>query len=221
MWLVSFNPRVLYRRETAPGTHWLGGWVDPRAGLDAVEKWKFLPPGTRTPTPWSSSPYLFVVPTALPFISLLNRVNPRYNGLIMRKMSDIFDWSDIQENAPQDTHAIHAINIKHKIWLRKCVRIGVLFVLNCFLTTEPSWLNFSKHSRFYTARTCPLYPKHVLFLSVVTMVSPYLYLTILFDWEPVQDRGWKADGSIFDFSFLSVVQTGFGAHAVSYLMCTR
>jgi hypothetical protein len=24
--------------ETANGTHWIGGWVDPRAGLDAVEK---------------------------------------------------------------------------------------------------------------------------------------------------------------------------------------
>jgi hypothetical protein len=25
-------------REIAPGTHWIGGWVGPRAGLDAVEK---------------------------------------------------------------------------------------------------------------------------------------------------------------------------------------
>jgi hypothetical protein len=25
-----------------PGTHWLGGWVDPRAGPDDVEKRKFL-----------------------------------------------------------------------------------------------------------------------------------------------------------------------------------
>jgi hypothetical protein len=24
--------------EIAAGTHWLGGWVDPRAGLDDVEK---------------------------------------------------------------------------------------------------------------------------------------------------------------------------------------
>jgi hypothetical protein len=28
--------------ESAPGTNWIGGWVDPRAGLDDVEKWKFL-----------------------------------------------------------------------------------------------------------------------------------------------------------------------------------
>jgi hypothetical protein len=28
--------------ERAPDTHWIGGWVDPRAGLDDVEKRKFL-----------------------------------------------------------------------------------------------------------------------------------------------------------------------------------
>jgi hypothetical protein len=33
-----------------PGTHWIGGWVDPRAGLDDVEKKKFLtPPGSELP----------------------------------------------------------------------------------------------------------------------------------------------------------------------------
>jgi hypothetical protein len=25
-----------------PGTHFIGGWVDPRAGLDDMEKWKFF-----------------------------------------------------------------------------------------------------------------------------------------------------------------------------------
>jgi hypothetical protein len=29
--------------EKAPGTHWIGGWVNPRANLDDVEKKKFLP----------------------------------------------------------------------------------------------------------------------------------------------------------------------------------
>jgi hypothetical protein len=28
--------------ERIPGTHWIGGWVDPRAGLDNLEKRKFL-----------------------------------------------------------------------------------------------------------------------------------------------------------------------------------
>jgi hypothetical protein len=28
--------------ERAPSTHWIGGWVNPRAGLDDVERRKFL-----------------------------------------------------------------------------------------------------------------------------------------------------------------------------------
>jgi hypothetical protein len=38
-WLASspgrFNPK-----ETVPATHWIGGWVSPRAGLDAMVKRK-------------------------------------------------------------------------------------------------------------------------------------------------------------------------------------
>jgi hypothetical protein len=43
----SFPPWV-----KAPGTHWIGGWVDPRAGLNAVAKRENLlttPAGNRTP----------------------------------------------------------------------------------------------------------------------------------------------------------------------------
>jgi hypothetical protein len=41
--------------EQTPDTHWIGCWVDPRAGLDNVEKILYRA-GTRTPTPQSSSP---------------------------------------------------------------------------------------------------------------------------------------------------------------------
>jgi hypothetical protein len=30
--------------ERAPSTYWIGGWVDPRASMDDLEKRKFLPP---------------------------------------------------------------------------------------------------------------------------------------------------------------------------------
>jgi hypothetical protein len=40
--VVSFTLRPLYPWELAPGTHWIGRWVGPRAGLDEVEKRKFL-----------------------------------------------------------------------------------------------------------------------------------------------------------------------------------
>jgi len=34
-WSASHPSRVT-PRERAPGTHWIGGWVGPRTGLDAV-----------------------------------------------------------------------------------------------------------------------------------------------------------------------------------------
>jgi hypothetical protein len=52
--------------ERAPGTHLIGGWVDPRAGLDDVEKRKFLTlPGLRTPTTQLSSLQPVTIPTML------------------------------------------------------------------------------------------------------------------------------------------------------------
>jgi hypothetical protein len=33
-------PGLFTPREKTPGTHWIGGWVDPRAGLDMVSKRK-------------------------------------------------------------------------------------------------------------------------------------------------------------------------------------
>jgi hypothetical protein len=36
-WLVSRSGRFI-SGETAVGTHWIGGWVGPRAGLEAVVK---------------------------------------------------------------------------------------------------------------------------------------------------------------------------------------
>jgi hypothetical protein len=38
--MVSIAPRLLYPQGKTPGTHWIGGWVGPRAVLDAVVKRK-------------------------------------------------------------------------------------------------------------------------------------------------------------------------------------
>jgi hypothetical protein len=40
-WSASRSGRFT-AEERAPSTHWIGGWVDPKAGLDDVEKGKFL-----------------------------------------------------------------------------------------------------------------------------------------------------------------------------------
>jgi hypothetical protein len=59
----SFTPG-----ERAPGTHWIGGWVGPRAGLDDVEK-IFDRTGTRNSDPSVVQPvasrYIdYVIPAA-------------------------------------------------------------------------------------------------------------------------------------------------------------
>jgi hypothetical protein len=38
------TPAALLPRERAPGTHWIGGWVGPRASLDTVVKRKIPSP---------------------------------------------------------------------------------------------------------------------------------------------------------------------------------
>jgi hypothetical protein len=52
-WLAS-RPGRFTPKERAPGTHWIGDWVDPRTGVD-VEK-ILDPTGTRNQIPRSSSP---------------------------------------------------------------------------------------------------------------------------------------------------------------------
>jgi hypothetical protein len=41
-WVVSATPWPLYPRET-PGSHCIGGWLSPRAGLDGRGNYRPLP----------------------------------------------------------------------------------------------------------------------------------------------------------------------------------
>jgi hypothetical protein len=46
-WSASRSGRFTLR-ERAPGTHWIGDWVGPRAGLDTVKQKYLVSAGTRT-----------------------------------------------------------------------------------------------------------------------------------------------------------------------------
>jgi len=70
----SFTPR-----ERAPGTHWIGGWVVPRAGLDAMVKRK-IPSSCRDLNPHSSSPQPSAILVSYPGSGRYWRKRWEYNG---------------------------------------------------------------------------------------------------------------------------------------------
>jgi hypothetical protein len=55
-------PAALPPGERAPGIHWVGGWVAPRADLDPMENRKILPLLGIEPRPSSSSLYRLSYP---------------------------------------------------------------------------------------------------------------------------------------------------------------
>jgi hypothetical protein len=81
-------PRPLYPRERAPGIHWKGGWVSPRASLDVVEK--ILDSiGTRTMTPPSSNLQPVAIPTELSCLSLSLTYTCTHAYTCMRPLWDL------------------------------------------------------------------------------------------------------------------------------------
>jgi len=41
-WKHSFTLRPLYLRGKSAGIHWIGGWVNPRTGLDSTPQYVFM-----------------------------------------------------------------------------------------------------------------------------------------------------------------------------------
>ena len=52
--VVNFTPRPLYPRKNNAGTHWIGGWISFRAGLEILKR-KISCPG-RASNPGSPGP---------------------------------------------------------------------------------------------------------------------------------------------------------------------
>jgi hypothetical protein len=64
--VVSVTPQLRF----TPGTHWIGGWVGPRAGLDAGARRKILCPSgiePRSSSPWSDT----ILPELLRLLCIL------------------------------------------------------------------------------------------------------------------------------------------------------
>jgi hypothetical protein len=72
--------------ERAPSTHWIGGWVNPRAGLDDVEKRKFLTLSGLEPDRPAHSQSLYPLRYPSSYISpcIPLKVNRRFYGICDR-----------------------------------------------------------------------------------------------------------------------------------------
>jgi hypothetical protein len=65
--VVSFTPWLLYPQGKSPDTHWKGGWVGPRASLDAVVKRKI-------PSLWWDLNPLIIQPIAQCYTTELSQI---------------------------------------------------------------------------------------------------------------------------------------------------
>jgi hypothetical protein len=81
-WVVSFTTRPIYLREKAPGTHWIGGWVGPRAVLDTVVKRK-IPSPRRESNPRTP----IVQPVAQRYTDLFNKISKQTNTAKLRSVA--------------------------------------------------------------------------------------------------------------------------------------
>jgi hypothetical protein len=101
-------PAALPPGKGAPGTHWIGGWVNPRVGLDDEEK-TLDPTGTRTPTP--RSPNRNFDPASSNYEAGLLTISP--HGLLLpvglfvhtfRRISMKFEIGDMTEKLLSEFH---------------------------------------------------------------------------------------------------------------------
>jgi hypothetical protein len=96
-WL-ALRPSSFTHKERAPGTHWIGSWVGPRADLDVVVKRK-IPNPCRDSNPRSSSPQR-------------SAISLRYPGSLMKGSVLLTSlWTGIQNVNRQNPRNHFAIGV--------------------------------------------------------------------------------------------------------------
>jgi hypothetical protein len=117
--VLSFTARPIYPVETAPGTHWTGGWVGPRAGLNSVEKRKYL--------------------------SLRRESNP--HSSVVYSLVTTLTQSESESESRCDRRSVgQSVLVSSPIWgswpeVKNCLTVRV-FLKSCALSDEGSGLSF-------------------------------------------------------------------------------
>jgi hypothetical protein len=101
----ALRPGRFTPRETAPGTHWIGRWVGPRTGLDAVP----APPGSRTPDHPARSSYDFQTGCVLVITTTC------HTGLQVSLPHFKISWDDIKTILEVKSKKLPLCLIKHHV----------------------------------------------------------------------------------------------------------
>jgi hypothetical protein len=137
-WVVSYTPRPLYPEEILPGTHWIGGWVGPRAGLDVVEKRKILALSGFEPRRSCPLPVTNIQCYVIASLSQLKRWVSRESRPALRIKRFILSWSETVKPVMQKKTSlgetkqrIAIVNLPWQNWsLSSSVNIQRTFLLN-------------------------------------------------------------------------------------------
>ena len=151
-WVISNTPQPLYPPER-PCTHFTGGWVDPRAGLEGCGK-SCPPPGfdPRTVQPvasrytdWAIAAHYLLIGEHVFFCSRLQQClltrNMTYDRLILRILTQKFVEIGINSALITWYHADSFFNIyrpqivtRSTAWKISAVYLGLLIIIEFYIT---------------------------------------------------------------------------------------
>jgi hypothetical protein len=140
-WVVHFTFRPLYSRGRIPGTHWIRGWVDLRAGLGDLEKWNFL---------------------TLPGLKLRPLSRPACNQSLYRlRYPGSFKYSKTSQNFIEPPLYTSVASIL----MLSATYIQVFLVFSLLLAFPQN--SACIHLRL----TCAISPVHLILLDLITVIS--------------------------------------------------
>ena len=162
-------PAAFYPRERT-GTHFPGGWVGPRAGLDGRKI--SSPPGF---DPGTSSPMSVAIPTELP--------SPQLNGTLCENVKvrePSWRWED---NIRTDLSGGHPVVVSNDTY--NCRHNNVLICITA-KTFRTSWVIYGINTRQTLKMQHTFFPVNIE-LSICKSIT--LCVTILFD-SRIKNKRW-------------------------------